>query len=353
VRLKKSGGDMAIDMYAHVVPKRYWEEVNRRIGYSKLEEYVSKEALGIELTRTLWNMDERLRITDKYEGLVQVLVPSGPPLELIAGPKEAADLAKICNDEMAKLVADYGDTFIGAVAFVPLNNVEAALSETDRAITKLGFKGILVHSPIYENDPEVSKPLDMKDLLPLYEKMVEYDLPIWIHPKREFRTADYSIESGSKYLIHQMFGWPYETSVAMARLVYSGVLEKYPTLKLITHHAGGMVPFMAERIINQCEWYKRGLKARFLDILNRPVIEYFRTFFADTAVYGNTSALMCAYAFFGEEHLVFGTDMPYDSELGDKSIGEIMRGITAMDIPESSKRKILEGNARSILKLDD
>jgi predicted TIM-barrel fold metal-dependent hydrolase len=342
---------MMIDVYAHVVPRRYWEEVNRRIPAGRLERYVSKEALGIELTRTLWDMDERFRIMDKYENLVQVIVPSGPPLELIAEPKEAEDLARICNDEMARLVAEHHDRFVGAVAFVALNNLEGALSETDRAISQLGFKGILVHSPIYDNNPEVTKPLDMQELAPLYEKMIEYDLPIWIHPKREFGMADYSIERGSKYLIHQMFGWPYETSVAMGRLVYSGVLEKYPQLKFITHHAGGMVPFMAERIVNQCEWYKKGLKARFLDKLSRPPIEYFRIFFADTAVYGNTSALMCAYAFFGEDHLVFGTDMPYDSELGNKSIGEIMRGIADMDIPETSKRKIFEGNARSILKL--
>lgn len=342
---------MVIDMYAHVVPKKYWEEVNRRVGSARIEKYVSKEALGIELTRTLWNVDERLRIMDKYEGLVQVLVPSGPPLELIANPKEAADLARICNDEMARLVAQYPDRFVGAVAFVPLNNLEAALSETDRAITDLGFKGIFLHSPIYDNDPEVTRPLDMPELDPLYDRMVKYDLPIWMHPKREFGMADYTTEKVSKYVIHQMFGWPYETTVAMARLVYSGVMEKYPKLKVITHHAGAMVPFFAERIVHQCEWYKTGLKAKFMDKLSKSPVEYFKQFFADTAVYGNTSALMCAFTFFGEDHLVFGTDMPYDSELGNTSIREILRGIAEMDIPESSKRKILEGNAKSMIRL--
>ena len=236
---------------------------------------------------------------------------------------------------------------------MPMNDIDAALKETDRVINDLGFVGILIQTPIYGNSPEVTKPMDMDELMPLYEMMVQHDLPIWIHPKREFSIADYSIEDRSKYLIHQMFGWPYETAIAMARLVYSGVIEKYPDLKFITHHAGGMVPFLADRIVNQCRWYQQGLKARFLDKLSRPAVDYFKRFYCDTAIYANTDAFMCACSFFGADRVMFGTDFPYDDELGHTSIRETIKGIDGMEIPDYDKLKIFEGNAKAILKISD
>lgn len=342
---------MFIDIYAHLVPRKYWDEVLRRTENSVLENYVSREALGVELTRTLWNMDERFRIMDKFTGLVEVITPSGPPLELIANPDIAYDLSRTYNDEMAVLLEKYPDRFIGAVASVPMNNIDAALKETERAIEDLGFRGILIHTPIYDNNPDKTKPIDMPQLMPIYEKMSNYDLPIWLHPKREYSMPDYTTEDNSKYLIHHMFGWPYETTVAMARLVFSGIFDRFPNLKVITHHAGAMVPFLGERIVNQCEWYKVGLKAKFLNKLTHPPVEYFRKFYADTAVYNNPSALSCAWDFFGSDHLLFGTDMPYDSLLGEKSISEVIGGIERMGIDAAAKKIIFEGNARRLIKL--
>ena len=343
---------MKIDVYSHLIPKKYWDEVIRRLGNELLEKYISREALGIELTRTLWNLDERFQVMDRYNDVVQVLVPSGPALELLFEPEEAAELAKLYNDELANLLVRYPDRFAGAVAFLPMNNIDAALKETDRAINDLGFSGILIQTPIYGNSPEITKPMDMDEFIPLYEMMAHHDRPIWIHPKREFSTADYSIENRSKYLIHQMFGWPYETAVAMSRLVYSGVMENYPDLKFITHHSGGIVPFLADRIVNQCKWYPVGLKARFLEKLSRPAVDYFKLFYCDTAIYANTSAFMCAYSFFGADRVMFGTDFPYDDELGHTSIRETMNGVNKMQISEGDKRKIFEGNAKAILKID-
>ncbi len=343
---------MKIDVYSHIVPRKYWDTLLSQIGNTTIHNLASRTATGVELTRTLWDLEQRFRIMDKYEGLVQVLTPSGPPLELIASPKQAAELARLYDDTMAEVRDRYPDRFIAAVAYLPLNNIDAALKECRRAIEKLGFKGVLIHTPIYENDPAVTKPIDIPELMPLYEMMSDYDLPIWLHPRREFLTPDYTTERMSKYLIHQMFGWPYETTVAMSRLVYSGVFEKYPNLKIITHHCGAMVPFFADRITNQCEWYKVGLEAKFIDRLKRPPVEYFRQFYNDTAICGNTAALMCGYEFFGAGNILFGTDMPYDAELGDKSTRDVIQAIEQMKISKVDKQKIFEGNARKLLKLD-
>ncbi len=107
----------------------------------------------------------------------------------------------------------------------------------------LKFKGIQIFSSIN------GKPLDRDEFMPLYEMMAGYDLPLWIHPARDKTVPDYPDEPYSKFTLFTAFGWPYETTLAMARLVFSGVLEKYPSLKFITHHCGAMLPFFSKRVL--------------------------------------------------------------------------------------------------------
>jgi predicted TIM-barrel fold metal-dependent hydrolase len=341
-----------IDCYTHIVPPKYWDALQGKVGYETLIEIVGGELRSIEATRTLLDLDERFRIMDKYEGLMQVITPTGPPLDLVTSGQTAVDLARICNDEMADLVARYPDRFAGAVALLPLGDMDAALQEAERAIRDLKFVGILLTTPRFGQSIKITKPLDMPDMLPLYAMMAQADLPIWIHPRREYLTPDYTIEESSKYCLNQCFGWPYETTLAMARLVYGGILARFPGLKFITHHAGAMVPFMADRIEGTCDWYEMSLHVKFTKRFPERPIEYFRLFYNDTAIYGNTSGLMCAYSFFGPDRLLFGTDFPYDAEWGDTYTRKTMEAIEGMDIPGDEKEKILGGNARRILKLD-
>jgi aminocarboxymuconate-semialdehyde decarboxylase len=330
---------LKIDIYPHFLPARYREELYRK----------AKEGFYLrdvnEATPTLWDLDMRFRIMDKYEDLKRVLTVASPPIEDVVNPEDAAELSELANDEMAELVAKYPDRFAAAVACLPMNSLDAALKETDRAIKELGFKGVQIYTPT--ND----KPLDLPEFMPLYEKMAHYDLPIWIHPCRGRSTPDYKTEDHSRYWIFSMFGWPYETTAAMTRLVFSGVLQKYPSLKFITHHCGGMIPFFAERISGGQDYAEVCLKAKFKRGLSRSPIEYYRMFYADTAIYGHTPGLMCGYSFFGPEHLVFGTDMPYDSENGDRYTRDTIDAIERMDITTAEKVMIYEGNTKRLLHI--
>jgi aminocarboxymuconate-semialdehyde decarboxylase len=204
---------------------------------------------------------------------------------------------------------------------------------------------VQIYTPI--ND----KPLDSAEFFPLYEKICHYDLPIWIHPQREADYPDYRSENISKYAIHSMFGWVYETSSAMVRLVLSGVLEKYRNLKFITHHGGAMVPFLYRRVASFIDFSATRLKNRIIENISRPPLDYFRTFYADTAIYGNTAGLMCSHDFFGTGHLLFGTDMPYDSHFGQKFTAETIKSIEQMAISDAEKKMIFEDNARGLLRL--
>jgi aminocarboxymuconate-semialdehyde decarboxylase len=198
--------------------------------------------------------------------------------------------------------------------------------------------------------PTNGKPIDQPEFLPLYEKMVSYNLPIWIHPVRERTVADYVGESSSKYFIWGIFGWPYETTAAMTRLIFSGILGKYPNLKFITHHCGGMVPFFEQRLAIAYDMNEMRLGAKVKQRLTKPVIEYYRMFYADTAVHSKI-AIRCGYEFFGPEHILFGTDMPYDNELGFRFVRQGVEAIEQMDIPDTDKKKIFEDNARKLLRL--
>lgn len=330
---------MKIDIFCHIVPQKYLEAA-RKMAPSGFPQQIL-----IESTPTLTDLNVRFQIMDKYPDLVQVLTLASPPIEAVAGIKNSAELARIANDEIAELVAKYPRRFVGAVGSLPMNNVDAALKELERVINKLHFCGVQIYSNIN------GKPIDSAEFMTIYQMMSRFDRPIWLHPLREFDTPDYATENRSRYLMNSIFGWPHETSLAMGRLVFSGILEDYPNLKIITHHCGGMVPYFSGRIIGQYDYITSYLKLKWKRPLLKHPIEYFRMFFNDTAVYGSTAALMCGYNFFGSNQLLFGTDMPYDDEIGNRYLRETIRSIEEMNIPDEHKKKIFEDNARKILHL--
>ncbi|HEX2964193.1 MAG TPA: amidohydrolase family protein [Syntrophorhabdaceae bacterium] len=323
--------ELKIDAYAHIVPPKFKETLHKLVP-----ELYERQVLP---SMPLHDLDARFRIMDKYEPLRQVLTLGRIALEHIAGPELAADLARRANDEMAELVVRHPDRFVAGLATLALNNVEESLKEADRAIRDLHFRGVYIHTPVDEI------PLDHPMFLPLYEKMAEYDLPIVIHPMRKADHPDYLTEKVSEYYMFSLFGWPYDTTAAMARLVFSGIMEKYPTLKVLTHHMGGMVPFYAERI-------KQFTQARKPPSLKKDAFQYFKRFYADTAIYGNPSALMCGFSFFGADRIVFGIDFPLgDTERGNRNYRQTINAIEEMNISDEDKKKIYEDNARDLMRL--
>lgn len=330
---------MKIDIFPHILPENYQKKLLEVTPSSFHRKYRPVFAIPM-----LSNLESRFKFMDGYEGLKQVLTLASPALEEIPGLSPAVDLAKLANDEMAGLVAMYPDRFPAAVAALPMNDIEAALKELDRAVRDLGCKGIQLFTPIQD------KPLDSPEFMPIFERMAQYDLPIWIHPTRNADYPDYRSENDSKYIIHSVLGWPFETAVAMTRLVFSGVFNKWPKLKFITHHCGGMVPFFADRIVSIYEKAVNVVGAEF--DLKKPLIEYYRMFYNDTALYGGTPSLMCGYAMFGADHMLFGTDMPLgDSRGGLKNTEKTIASIEGMTIPRAEKEKIFAANARRLLNL--
>lgn len=330
---------MKIDVFTHFVPPKYRAALKKKVSRKP---YMLSP---LELTPAIHDMEARLQIIERFEDYAQVLTLAGPPLDAVVSPKDGAELAKMVNDEMAELQSRYPNRIVGAMAALPMHNMKAALKEAERAIVGLGLRGVQIHSSIS------GKPLDHEEFFPFYEIMNQFNLPILIHPMRRRETPDYPDEDHSRYWIWQVLGWPYESSVAMTRLVFSGVFDRYPDLKFVIHHCGAMVPFFSERIVGCYDYAEVFFKTKYLRRLRRPLMDYYRMFYGDTAIHGYTPGLMCGYDFFGAEHILFATDMPHDSLGGDRYIRDTIAGVERMDISESEKEMIFEDNARRLMRL--
>jgi predicted TIM-barrel fold metal-dependent hydrolase len=334
---------MKIDIFNHVLPPAYLAALERHAGEQPLVRYSRR-------IRALWDVEERLRRLAPWPDLQQVLTLGQPTPELAGGPDLSPELARLANDGMFEIVQKHPDLFPAFVASLPMNNVPAALEEMDRAIAKLGAKGVQIFTNVN------GRPLDEPEFFRIFERMSKtYDLPVWVHPTRTAKFADYATEQKSKYEIWWLFGWPYETSAFMARLVFSGTFEKLPKLKIITHHLGAMAPYFVNRIgygMDQLgsrtsdEDYESLLKR----MKKRPV-DYFRMFCGDTSVNGSKSAIRCGLDFYGANRVLFGTDCPFDPEGGPLFIRETIKALDGMKLKPEDRRRIYFGNALQMLKL--
>ena len=334
---------MIIDVFNHFMPKSIFE----RLG-SLVPGHVTLSAFP-ELP-TLWDVDARLAMMDEFGDLQQVLSLANPPIEMLGAPDKTPELAKIANDGLAELCRRHPDRFPTFIASMPMNNVEACVREADRAIRDLGAKGIQVFTNV------LGKPLSAPEFRPLFRAMAKHDLPVWIHPIRGPQFADYATEKSSENEIWFTFGWPYETTACVTRLIFSGIYDELPGLKIITHHMGGMVPFYAGKIDLGFDQIFHGKTdenpvAMKAGLRKRPA-EYYRMLYADTSLNGSAPATRCGHAFFGTGHCLFATDAPFDAEQGRMLIRETINAVNALEIPKAEKEKIFSGNARSLIRLN-
>lgn len=328
-----------IDAFAHILPEAYARRVEELTGGSSISERIRGYRPWIREDPALTRLDARWRVMDQFGDYSQVLTLAVPPVEELGGPAAAAELARFANDEMAVLVRAYPQRFAGFTAALPMSDPDAAAAELDRAMASLGALGAQVYTNIG------GRPLDDPRYKQIFDVVTSRGGTLWLHPTRSEVWADYPAETRSAYGIWWSLGWPYETSVAMARLVYSGYFDRYPGLQVITHHAGAMVPHFAGRLAAPLEDPDRDA---IMAGLNGESLDYFRRFFTDTALFGAGHAVRCAVEFFGTSQVLFGTDMPLG---GPAVIADTIADIDALALPEAQAAAVYAGNARRILHL--
>jgi len=332
-----------LDIFNHIYPTGYFSRVMQRAPEFK---DIGKRMRGVPM---LVDLDERFRVMDRFDDYQQVLSIATPPIEVMVSGDAAVDLARAANDGMAELVRRYPARFPAFVASLPLDDPDAAQAEARRAIDDLGARGIQLFSNIK------GRPLDRPEYLALFETMAGYDLPVWLHPYRGADMPDYASGNRSLYEIWWTFGWPYDTSVAMARLVFAGLFDRHPNIKIITHHMGAMAPYFEGRV--GPGWDQLGTRTTdedygaLLERLERRPIDYFRMFYADTAVFGAYDATVCGLKFFGADKVVFASDAPFDPERGPMYIRETIAILDRLPISNEEREKIYWKNAVALLKL--
>lgn len=332
---------MIIDAYTHILPKKYQDSIDKKLAGRNQNLNTTRYSKTVT---TLVDLEARFRVMDDFGDYIQVISIASPPIYEIAPPDVAVELCKIANDELAELVYKYPDRFAAGIACLPMTNVDAAVGEAERAVKDLRLRGVEISTEV------AGKPLDDPEFFPLYEKMVELDRPVFIHPMREMTTPDYPTEKTSQFRLWTKMGWPFATSLAMARLVYSGIMERLPSLKIVTHHCGGTVPFLAGRIDWSDDFNEMRMGHRDY-YLKESALTYFRRFFYDTAVNGSVAALQCGIAFAGLEQMIFATDFPFDNQVGRRLIRDTIDSVERMGLSERDRDALYRGNALKLLHL--
>jgi len=334
---------MKIDVFNHILPKAYF---NKILEVSPQAKDMSQRIRKIPC---MVDVEERFRIMDQFGEYVQVICLAQPPIESFGPPSVSTLLARIANEGMAELVQKYPDRFPGFIAALPMNDPEGLLLEAQRAIHDLGAVGVQIYTHVS------GRPLDRPETLSLFDLMAKLDRPIWLHPARGADFPDYKSESKSHYEIWWTFGWPYDTSVTMAHLVFAGLFDRHPDLKIITHHLGAMIPYFEGRI--GPGWDQLGTRTsdedyfQLLKKLKKRPIDYFRMFYADTALFGAREPTICGLKFFGADKVLFASDSPFDPEKGSAYIRWTIEVIESLGLPPEEKKAIYEGNIRRLTGL--
>ena len=331
-----------IDAYNHFFPKRYYDALLETPAGTK---DLGKRVRGIP---ALSNLDERRRVVGMFDDYAQVLSLGLPAVERLWDPDQAAEMARIGNDGLAEIVARHPDQFVGYSALLPMNVPEAAVREAERVLAN-GANAVQIASNVN------GRPLDEPEFWPIFEVIAKSGKPILLHPARTREMPDYPTEKHSKYEICSVLGWPYETGVTLARLVFSGIMDRYPDLKVIAHHLGGVIPYLEGRVGHS--WDQLGARtsdedyASLLKRLKKRPYDYFKDFYGDTAVEGARAATVCGLDFFGAEHVLFASDCPFDKEKGPGYIRSTIAVIESLGLTAADKERVCHGNARRMFGL--
>src|SRR5215471_3755581 len=324
-----------VDIYCHIFPNRFFQEM------TKLAPKLGNIGKRMRSITKLHDLDARFKEMDALGDYRQIISLPNPSVEDITKPDNGLMLARIGNDAMAELCSQHPDRFPAFAAAVCLTDIDGSIREAQRAIKELGARGVQIFTHI------AGEPLDQMKFEPFFAALAEFDLPVWLHPLRTSAMPDYPAENKSRFEMWWCFGWPYDTSVAMVRMVFCGLLDRYPRLKIVTHHLGGMIPFYDGRVGAGLDVLGSRTSdedySKILPSLKRPHLDYFREFYGDTALFGGKYGIACGLAFFGADKVVFATDTP---------LGPIKPTIEVIDrlgLSDEDRRKIYVGNAERLL----
>lgn len=323
-----------IDFHNHFYPPEYIEALER--GPSRVR--ITHDAAGNPCVHYPGDYNVAVRGHRDLAYRAEVLREAGVDTQIITlttpgthieEPAVAAKLARLVNDCFARAASDYPGVFV-PLATLPLNDPAASVDEFRRAVEQLKFRGAMLFSNV--NGVALSDPQFWR----LYEVANELEAILYIHP-----TNPINVEAMTDYWLMPLVGFLFDTTLAAASLVFSGVAERFPQIRWVLGHLGGAVPYLAERLDRGYEAFSECRT----NIAQPPSI-YLKKFYFDTVNFDH-AAIELAISFAGIDHILAGSDYPH--QIG--SIDKMFQSIRALRISEGEKEKLLGGNAKRILEI--
>jgi aminocarboxymuconate-semialdehyde decarboxylase len=270
----------------------------------------------------------RQSVLDRVGVDVQVLTFTAPGT-LIEAPERSVALSRLANDSLAAVAAERPTRFT-ALGTLPLNDPAASLAEFRRVTEELGFPGVMLFSNAN------GAPLSDESLWPIYEMASDMRAVLYIHP-----TYPVGVEAMTEYWLMPLIGFLFDTTLAAAGLVYSGVVERFPGITWVLAHLGGAIPYLAERLDRGYEAFP-ACRAH----ISRPPTTYLKTFYYDTVNF-DPKALQLAIDFVGADHILAGSDYPH--KIG--SLEKMLSSIDTLDLSTDDRARIRGLNAKTLLGL--
>jgi aminocarboxymuconate-semialdehyde decarboxylase len=322
-----------IDFHSHFYPKAYMDELSKPGGYARVEKdkqgrlLIHYEGDYNVVVGPHVDISDRLADMDRHGVETHVLTLTTPSVER-ENSQKGIKLAKLANDGFSEICEKHPSRFV-ALAALPLQDPAAAADELERSVRDLGLRGGTLMSNV------AGKPLDL-DLQPVYDRAVKLDVPLFIHP-----TSPINTKYLEDYRLVPIMGFGHDTSLSVLRMVFSGLFEKMPRLKIVASHLGGIYPYLRGRINTGYNAYPE-CKAN----IKKPPTEYLKRVWVDSLIY-DADVFRSTLAFLGPEKIVLGSDHPH--QIGD--IGEAHRRIKGLKLTTEAEDAILTGNATELLKL--
>ncbi len=333
----------SIDVFCHLMPPKYAQQA---MNESPNMSHMFLRALK---TQAMSDMAYRAEVMKQFPGYKQIPNIVSPPVETFAGPDKSPGIAAMGNDEIREITEKYPEYYEGFIAGIPFNNVPASVDEIRRC-KEMGARGVQIYTNMN------GEAIDQEKFWPIYEICEKLELPVLIHPVGGQMVPEYPTEERSKYELWFLIGWPYQTTVAMCRLAFAGIFEDFPNLKVVTHHVGAMIPMLEGRIGNGLKMYGGRTAPELKEALTKTKmkgdpLDTFKKFYADTASFGSVSAIRAGLDFFGRDHILFASDMPFDPEKGPGYIDRTLKCIDQLQLSQEDRTAILSGNAQRVFHL--
>jgi aminocarboxymuconate-semialdehyde decarboxylase len=330
----------AIDIHTHVEFAGTFAILKKRYSEEEIFERFAVSATGrhsAELNRKIMAgirdalRDPQKKIRDMEEKRLAFNVLSSSPFAFLYEVEGdlAVELARFHNDQLSELVKKYPDRF-AAMATLPLQDPDEALKELTRATKTLGLRGVEIGSHVGKRE------LGDEVFWPIYKALEDLNMPILIHP-HHVAGLDRLLD----FYLNNLIGNPLDTTIAAAKLIFSGVLEKYPRLKIILAHGGGQFPYIIGR------WdHGYTVRPECKEKIHRSPMAYFKNFYFDTITH-NLDALRYLVSIAGSDHVLLGTDYPYD--MADENPVQTVSQLTR--IKAADRQKIMRENAIALFGL--